>query len=180
MKKRWLIVIIVIILGGSLIWLGLKTLNTPAVGIVKNIPAASKAGQQPTWITLSGKQFNTMYLSNYVLKQNNGTNSGDSFFYVADGLVTKHLAVAVSSMGSHSLDDEPSYKLRVLHPETYHLDMRVIAGQKVPVMIRLDNTEQVAFLVNGSKLGTIALVTGDPADPPVDEINHMIGSWTWN
>lgn len=180
MKKR-LFPIIVILVGAVIlaVIILIKQLSQPAVGKVRSKTAAASAPQAATWTKLEAKQYSVEFLNDYVFKQGSLQSESDSYFLIEDGLITKHLAIAVTNIGAHSLDEEPAFQMRSLAPQTYKLETRSITSRQVPVMVRLDNTEQVAFIVKGNKLGTIALTTGNPADPPVGELNHMIASWTW-
>lgn len=163
-------------MGIALLW---SQLNKPSIGTVHNKTTSQAAPRAASWTKLTGKQFSMEYYDDYVAKQADLHAGLDQYFFIEDGLITKHLAVAVAKLNGHGLTEEPAYQMRSLTPQTYKLDTRAINSQAVPVMERLDNTEQVAFIVRGDLLGTIALTTGNPADPPKDELNHMISSWAW-
>ncbi len=173
----------ILIIGGAItattflaIFILWSQLNRPATA---SVHSQTSSATSASWTKLDGKVFTMDHLDDYVAKQNNLSAQSDNYFFVEDGLITKHLAVAVADITGHTLAEEPAYQMRTQTPQTYKLENRTISGQTVPVMMRLDHTEQVAFITRGNKLGTVALTTGDPTNPPLDELNHMIASWTW-
>lgn len=173
---KWLALIPCLIISGCL-GASIAAFREPSVGAINNQLVGATA-KLPTWKLLEGKAFTLEYLSNYVSKDSH-VSTPDHLLFVTEGLVSKKLAIAVDSLRGHPLDAEPAFQDRKLHPDIYRLDTRKLAGTQFPVMIRLDNTEQVAFLVRGNTLATIALTNGDSKDMPVDEFNHMLESWKW-
>jgi hypothetical protein len=67
------------------------------------------------------------------------------------------LTVVVTSLPSGRLDDDSSYLMRSLRPETYQIAPQTVQGERVVVATRQDSFEEVAFWSHAGKLATIAL-----------------------
>lgn len=174
-----MVAVAVAAVAGLAAWLAWRAVSGPAVGKINSVNSAADLGdKQPGWSLLQGKRFQVEYQSGYSSRPT-GVPGEDHYFFVTNAAVSKHLAIAVDSMGSHSLEDEPSYKARLIDTANYKLEKRQIAGISVPVMVKQDGLEQTAFLVRGSTLATIALVAPNANDDLTNELNHMLSTWHW-
>jgi hypothetical protein len=94
------------------------------------------------------------------------------------------LAIDISSNPVGNLSNNSAYLGRIDNPTEYHQSQTTINGQ--PVLIITDTTapgfSQLAFLVHGSWLATVAL-TGDDANgtqPLQTAFNMVLNSWHWH
>lgn len=151
--------------------------SRPALGRIKDVKLKTSEGT-PAKIAVEGKSFQVIRPGNYIQKDT-GVNTGNSFIFARDGLHRIQIVIAADSLGSHDLVNEPSYKMRSLRTDKYRLEQRVLAGKTIPIFLTLDATEQVAYITDGQRVGTIAIIAADPDIVPVTVLNQMIQSWTW-
>jgi hypothetical protein len=84
-----------------------------------------------------------------------GVSQQNRLSQVRDG--SQSLVLTVTNLPSGRLDDDPSYHMRTLHPETYALTQQTIGDNHLVIASRQDSFEKVAFWPHSNKLATIAL-----------------------
>jgi len=140
----------------------LRTMAGPAAGIViasSRKPADETASKAPGYYELDGDYLSFSYANSFTVQPAQAASPAqlqqNRLLSTSGG--TKSLVVTVTGLPSGLLDDEPSYRLRFMNPQTYKLQPQTIQGERVIVASRLDGFEEVAFWPHAGKLATIAL-----------------------
>ncbi len=74
------------------------------------------------------------------------------------------ITVNVRKLESGSLDDDASYKRRLLYPKEYTEAKQAVTGANVSVMTKTDGHEQTLFWAQGGKLLTVSATSTEMGD----------------
>jgi hypothetical protein len=78
-----------------------------------------------------------------------------------------------------SLGEEPSFKIRQMHPETYRESPVKLGGEAASLMTKLNGQEQTLFWLHGGKVLTIAITSTDTHDDVTTFMKVVTGSVRW-
>ena len=151
LKKLFLVLLIILSILGSIGYIVARMLVGPSEGTIVNaIPDAAPAKR-----AVELEQFEGLYVT-FALpnsfkpqpaKQDEANNpsSLETHIFVASGLMNKVLTLTVAKLPTGKLEDDASYYMRSLHPETYKLTPQIISGEKVIVAVSSKDSQQSAF-----------------------------------
>jgi len=186
--RRLIVAFIVLAVLGAVSYVAYRMLIGPSEGTVAGIipdntvqPAAAPELEQ-----FEGTYLTFAYPGNYVVRppSSDDTHNLETHTFVASGMMHKILTVTVTSLPSGKLEDDTSYYMRSLHPETYQLKPEVIQGEKVVVAVDAKDSQEAAFWVHKSANGvnlltfTVSSVTVGSA-ATAQEYQKMLESVRW-
>lgn len=158
-------------------------LTGPAAGAVVSKQSGDDRQSQPAGnYTLSGDYLSFSYPNSFTASPDQQLSSGmlqqNKLLSTSGG--SKSLVVTVTSLPSGQLDDDPSFYMRSLHPQTYQLTKQTIGDDQVVIASRQGSFEEVAFWPHAGKLATIALsgTTTNQADA-LATFNQIVQSVGW-
>lgn len=182
----WLVVLIVLAGLAGIGYAILRMIAGPSEGtIVNSIPPPPKAATIQLE-QFDGTNFSFAHPENYTLRPDKQTdpNSLETETFIASGMISKLLTITVSRLPSGKLEDDASYYMRSIHPETYKLSTQTIQGEKVMVALNSQDYQQAAFWVHKTAAGTKMLtfaISSISIDSAVtgQEYQHMLESIRW-
>lgn len=89
------------------------------------------------------------------------------------------IAVNVRKLESGNLDDDASYKRRLLYPKEYTETKQAVTGAKVSIMTKVDGHEQTLFWAQGGKLLTVSATSTESGDNVPAFLATVRESVTW-
>ena len=161
-----------------------KMLLGPSDGIVVNSISDNhvKSVSAPELEQFDGSYVYFAHPATFVLQppSKDDVNNLETHTFIASGMMNKILTVIVTKLPSAKLEDDSSYLMRNLHPETYKLSAQTVQGEKVVVALNSKDAQQAAFWVHGGKLltFTISSVTINSQET-AQEYQKMLESVRW-
>jgi hypothetical protein len=193
-RRRKIVIILSVLLVFAVILGGLgyaasQMLLGPSEGtIVNSDPYARTRAAAPA---VELEQFEGTYVTfaypdSYTVQppSKDNANSLETHTFVASGMMSKILTITVTKLPSGKLEDDASYYMRSLHPETYSLKPQMIQGDKVVLALDAKNSQQAAFWAHNTKDGgklltfTISSVSINSAET-AQEYQKMLESIRW-
>lgn len=98
------------------------------------------------------------------------------------GNSSKHqqtIAVSVHPLETGNLNDDSSWRSRLLAPTTYNANKEQQGNETISVMTKFDKTEKTLFWPHKGKLLIIAITTNDPNDDLPAMLNLMKPTVKW-
>jgi hypothetical protein len=154
--------------------------------IAANIPDKNPQPAAPELEQFEGTYFTFAYPNSYTIQPvtKDDTHNLETHTFIAAGLKHKILTLTVTNLPSGKLEDDTSYYMRSLHPETYTMKPQVIQGDKVVVARSTQDYQQAAFwphvTKDGGKLLTFSISTVTLDSNNTDqEYQKMLESVRW-
>lgn len=182
-----LVVLLLIAAIGGAGYAGLQMLTGPAEGTIMNALPPEAPKTPPVELEqYDGTYISFVHPNTYELQPPNkdDTNSLETHTFIASGMMNKILTVTVTKLPSGKLEDDASYYMRSLHPETYQLKPQTLQGEKVVVALNQKDSQQSAFWVHkstgGNKLLTFTLSSVSiNSAATANEYQKMLESVRW-
>ncbi len=182
-RRRLITALIGITAGAILAGYVARTLAGSASGtVVTKHTASTSTPKHSSYYELDGDYLSFTYPDTFIARPNQeqggATLQRNILYSNGAGILT--LTVTVTSLPSGQLDDDPSYRMRTLHPETYALTPQTVQSEHVVIAKGIGSFEEVAFWPHAGKLATIAL-SGSTASVTATEAvySHLLQSVTW-
>lgn len=183
--RRLTILLIVFGVLGAIGFLGYRMMSGPAVGTIATVMPEMQTQdvQEVELEQFDGKYISfahpTTYMQRVVKDPPPGSLENEQF--VVSGMINKLLTIAVNNLPSGKLDDDASYHMRSIHPETYKITKLQVQGETVMLAVNATDYQQAAFWAHGGKLLTFAIssVSMDTSDTN-NEYQQMLQSIKWH
>ena len=150
-KKLLIMILISVSIFGGIGYIVARMLVGPSEGTIVN----SISDAAPAKRAVELEQFEGLYVTfalpnsfkPQLAKQEeaNNPNIFETHTFIASGMMNKILTLTVTKLPTGKLEDDASYYMRSLHPETYKLTPQVISGEKVIVAVSSKDSQQSAF-----------------------------------
>jgi hypothetical protein len=187
-KRRATLLIMVVILAATAIGSVLiRLLSQPASGTITS--QTQQAASSQYYIDLvpkpiSGKYVALDYPAGLTPKTPDSfaTPELEEFEFTAKDTTSWLLAVDISQPRAGLLTNDSGYAYRLSHPKFYQASQTTANGQTVIIMAdRSANFNQVAYVMHGPLLATIALSGGDAAglQPLQTTLNMVLSALRW-
>lgn len=182
-SKKSLLIVFVLIAALLATWLVYKSLSGPSIGSIYR-PGHTAINEPPTYIEQNGKHVVFNYPEGYDLipATQNQPNILETFTYrktVPNRSGSLTLSISVYNSAA-KLDEDGAYRLRKEQPDIYQQRLTTIDNQVFYIFKKSDNSETVAFSVNGGKTATIAVSGALAATNQSEaEFSALLNSWKW-
>ncbi len=166
--RRWVFyrVIIGVIVGFVIVGI-IKLLNDPVVGTAlpqKQFVASPtpKAGLNE----LAGLIIDLNYPSAFdqVSRVSSSPSALEQYVISSKAQYRRSIAVSVFNLPSGNLDDDSSYKYRLINPSLYKASAGAVKTEPVVLMAKNDHTELTMFWAHGGKLVIVAITSTASGD----------------
>jgi hypothetical protein len=162
----------------------MKFVNDPveaaatAKGLVKP-PVSVKP--TPTTSVLSGLYVSMNYPGIFDQLQHMKTDvqSLEQYMLSSKSNYRRTIAVDVRPLVSGGVEDDASYKLRLLHADQYRPSTDKVAGEPVAIMTKLDGREQTLFWAHQGKLLIVSITSSDTMDDVAAFMNVVKPTIRW-
>lgn len=183
LKQKTLGVILLLAVGGAVIWL-VAAARGQSVGTISSPKPAASSGTTTKTLRTSGKYISFVYPSNFTLKPSKPNGPILENFYLATRSIPfDDLTISVLPLPSGNLEDSSAYSMRLQDPNRYSLEM--ITASKQTYTIFSDTSggyAKLAFAVNGNLVTTVSLSSqsGDRGDILDKDLQTVLASLQWN
>ena len=150
------ILVIMLLMTGGATFALIKIMMGPAEGVVINsFPEARSTEPVVELEQFEGKYLTFAYPNTFVVQpqRKDDTNNLETNTFIASGMMSKILTVTVTNLPSGKLEDDASYYMRSLNPQTYQMKPLTIQNEKVVVALNTKDSQQAAFWVHKSASG---------------------------
>lgn len=182
---KWLTIFAVLsIMLGAGGYAASQMLIGPSEGVIVNavpefrsraVPAVEYEQYEGTYLTFA-------YPNTYKVQPANKDNPNglETHTLIASGLMSKIVTVTASRLPSGRLEDDASYYMRTLNPQTYKITPQTIQGEKVMVALNAKDSQQSAFWAHGGKLLTFTISSiSINSEATMQEYQKMLESVRW-
>lgn len=173
--------VIGVVIGGAIVGF-LKFVNSPVTAKASADPLeAAREAAGPTTSTnlFKGKQITLQYPSSFNAVNEYNSSTLDSYMISSKTQEQTTLALAVVPLKSMLLEDDSSYKYRLVHPELYTSRQMQLGGEKAVLMTKTDKTEATLFWAHKDMDLNLSLTSSDPKLSPVDVMNQIAPTIRW-
>ncbi|HEX8182538.1 MAG TPA: hypothetical protein VF575_02960 [Candidatus Saccharimonadales bacterium] len=182
--KRSIVLLFVTAGLAGVVYICAQMLVGPSEGIIVNaIPENPSQTQSAVELEqFEGVHMTFAYPNTYQVQPatKDNSNSLETHLLRASGMMSKILTVTVVALPSGRLEDDASYLMRSLHPETYKLTPQTIQGEKVIVALNEKDSQQAAFWVHQGKLLTFTITSVTiNSEATAGEYQKMLESVRW-
>lgn len=166
-----------------------KFAQKPAQGVIKSQDQtgqlAKKVAEGPE--IFSGKYLSFRYGNTYVLKTHD-IAKGDSAIileqaYLSElSVISKKISLTVRSLPTHSLEDNPDYRMREMEAKRYHKKDFFEGKIKGIYFISAEESqfEKTFFIMHDNLLAIISVTAPSKMDASLDkEANNLVKSLIW-
>jgi hypothetical protein len=168
---------------GLVIALGLKFVDGPVSSKMQTNLKALEATPTPLAASsvLSGINFEFAYpgVFDQVGNVKNDASSLEQYNISSKRQYSRLIAVNVRPLASGKLDDDSSYKFRLINPKDYRSSNDSVGSESVGLMTKNDSTEQTLFWPHKGKILTISIASIDPKDNVISYMNMIKPSLRW-
>ena len=184
-RVAWLAAMVTVgVFLGLLVILGLKFIDGPVSSTqsksLTKLQAAAVAS--PAVNTLSSMYVELKYpgVFDQMGRSKGGSHTLEAYVLSSRNHYTRQIAVDVGELASNNLEDDSSYKYRLITPDLYTRSKVTVAGEAGVVMVKADSGERTLFLPHKGKLLTVSLTSDNPAKDNLEEyLKTILESVRW-
>ena len=185
-RRHWLRYVIILVLVGAVIGFVLvaliKLLNDPVVSAgTTAVVAQTPAPATPSLNTLTGLTIEMNYPSSFdeVARVSNTSSAIEQYVISSKAEYRRSIAVTVFPLPTNKVDDDASYKYRLINPDLYTLTTAKVGSEAVSLMTKSDHTERTLFWAHGGKLLIVSITSTASGDNVNDFMSVVMPTIRW-